>query len=235
MLKRIKLDTPSFGMEACHQIFAMIYANGGAWHDVGVKRKRRGIVSPQISEHHALQCIGFICLIFLHREFSSVTCTLCIVHAKSDWWWCCWCVKGKPGHCFSPDFPEEPPHHTHSGEKSLPTIYSLIILSYTHILSYHPLKYSYTHIRFYETSVFAATPEQYFFFRVHTKLHDILGSNPKVNLLASSPLDQLLGGNQPNKLAKLGDAIASHLKISPTDPLTHWLTDRVGARRCYPI
>ena len=54
MLKRIKLDTPSFGMEACHQIFAMIYANGGAWHDVGVKRKRRGIVSPQISEHHAL-------------------------------------------------------------------------------------------------------------------------------------------------------------------------------------
>ena len=90
-----------------------------------------------------------------------------------------------------------------------------------HILSYHPLKYSYTHIRFYETSVFAATPEQYFFFRVHTKLHDILGSNPKVNLLASSPLDQLLGGNQPNKLAKLGDAIASHLKLSLTDSLTH--------------
>ena len=31
-----------------------------------------------------------------------------------------------------------------------------------------------------------------------------------------------------NKLAKLGDAIASHLKLSPTDPLTDSLTDRQG-------
>ena len=29
-----------------------------------------------------------------------------------------------------------------------------------------------------------------------------------------------------NKLAKLGDTIASHLKLSPTDPLTNSLTDR---------
>ena len=33
-----------------------------------------------------------------------------------------------------------------------------------------------------------------------------------------------LGGYQWNKLAKLGDAISPNLKLSPTDPLTDWLT-----------
>ena len=33
-----------------------------------------------------------------------------------------------------------------------------------------------------------------------------------------------------NKLAKLREAIVSHLKLSPTDPLTG-----VGARKCYRI
>ena len=35
-------------------------------------------------------------------------------------------------------------------------------------------------------------------------------------------------GEEENKLAKLGDAIAPNLKLSITDPLTHWLTHWQG-------